>query len=244
MPPLSPDPGWTRGDVWSERMARVRKRGATLPVGPAYGRGSSMVGADRDVVVVVLERLVDLDQRLLLSFGDAGVAQYLADQVVLASALFEDASSHVEGLGGDAQRLGDLLEDLGRGLAQPALDLAEVGVADARHVGELPERQPRHPPLLADELSEVVHACLELVLHVGHRLTVASATGAAANSGPRWAKRSARDEALDVVEQLDRRERLAEEVVGTGLAAGLLDGGVVAPGGQHQHLDLRVVELA
>jgi hypothetical protein len=90
-----------------------------------------MVGADRDVVVVVLERLVDLDQRLLLGFGDAGVAQYLADQVVLAGALFEDASPHVEGLGGDAQRLGDLLEDLGRGLAQPALDLAEVGVADA-----------------------------------------------------------------------------------------------------------------
>src|SRR5438132_4342030 len=55
---------------------------------------------------------------------------------------------------------------------------------------------------------------------------------------------SALDEALHVVEQLDRRERLAEEVVGTGLAAGLLDGGVLSPGGQHQHLDLRVVELA
>src|SRR5207244_3362650 len=145
------------------------QRGATLPVGPAYGCRRGMVGPDGDVVVLVLERLVHLDQRLLLGLGDAGVAEDLAHHVVLAGALLEDARPYVEGLGRDAQRLRDLLEDLGRGLPQSALDLAQVGVADARHVGELAERQPGHPPLLADELAEVVHASLELVLDVGHR---------------------------------------------------------------------------
>src|SRR3977135_4107178 len=63
-------------------------------------------------------------------------------------------------------------------------------------------------------------------------VTVASASGAAANAGRGWTMCSAPDEALDVVEQLDRREGLAEEIVGPGLAAGLLDDGVVAARGQ------------
>ena len=48
----------------------------------------------------------------------------------------EDARLHVERLGGDAQRLGDLLEDLGRGPAQAAFDLAQVRIGDAGQLGE------------------------------------------------------------------------------------------------------------
>ena len=49
--------------------------------------------------------------------------------------LVEDPGLDVQGLCGDPQTLGDLLEDLGGRLAQPPLDLAEVGVADARRCG-------------------------------------------------------------------------------------------------------------
>ena len=52
------------------------------------------------------------------------------------------------------QRLGDLLEDLGRGPAQPAFDLAQVRVRHAGLLGELPQRQPRRQALLTQVVAE------------------------------------------------------------------------------------------
>ena len=77
----------------------------------------------------------------------------------------EDAGLHVEGLGGDAQRLGDLLEDLGRGPAQPALDLAQVRVGDAGQLGEPAQREPGRAPLLTDEGPEVEPAVFRVRAH-------------------------------------------------------------------------------
>ena len=67
----------------------------------------------------------------------------------------EDPCLHVEGLGRDAQRLGDLLEDLGRGPPQPALDLAQIRVGDAGQLRETPEREAGGGSLLTDEGPEV-----------------------------------------------------------------------------------------
>src|SRR5690606_34495371 len=57
-------------------------------------------------------------------------------------------------------------EDLGGGLAQPALDLAQVGVGDAGELAELAQGHLADVPLLADELTEVVPALVDLVLHL------------------------------------------------------------------------------
>src|SRR5205085_12380552 len=122
MPPPSPDPGWASGDVCSERTASERttddKPNRTRQVfeKPALGAGGRWFLAfdggrggrlDRRVgdvgalqaFVLVLERDVDLNEGLLLGLGDGGVAQDLADQVVFALALLEDAGPHVERLG-------------------------------------------------------------------------------------------------------------------------------------------------
>ena len=54
--------------------------------------------------------------------------------------VLQDPGLDVERLGGDPQALGDLLQDLRAGPAQPALDLAEVGVGHARGRGQLAQR--------------------------------------------------------------------------------------------------------
>src|SRR5580704_17091347 len=76
------------------------------------------------VLVVTPEREVDVNERLLPLLVDRLVGHDGAGQVGGAGGCLEDARLHVERLGGDAQRLRDLLEDLGRGPAQPAFDLA------------------------------------------------------------------------------------------------------------------------
>src|SRR5215207_1163383 len=73
--------------------------------------------------VLPAEGLVDLQQHLLLPLGEPGVAQDGAGDGVVTDALVEDAGVHIQLLGGDAQRLGDLLQDLRGRLAQPTLDL-------------------------------------------------------------------------------------------------------------------------
>src|ERR671913_155978 len=107
MPPLSPVPGWTRGDVWSERIARRVTGGGPRP--PPAG-------------------------------------------------------------GSTSPRPGDPLDDLGRRLAQPPLDLAQVGVGDARPLGQVPQRQAPQSALLADVGAEVTPAVLPLALRCRHRL--------------------------------------------------------------------------
>src|SRR3712207_5768626 len=140
MPPLSPAPGWTRGDVCIESMASRRMVGGTLP---------------RSVAVAVLapERAVDAHQRLLLVLVQVRVAQDLADEVGGAGALLQDPGPDVQRLRRDLQRPGDLLEDLGRRLPQAPLDLAEVRVGDAGELRQLAQAEVADPPLLADELT-------------------------------------------------------------------------------------------
>src|SRR5207237_8215320 len=76
----------------------------------------------------------------------------------------------VQRLGGDAQAAGNLLEDLGARLAEAALDLAEVGVGDARRLGQLAQRHLGGSALLADEQPEVAYVIVRLLGHV-HLLT-------------------------------------------------------------------------
>src|SRR5437764_1502087 len=124
MPPPSPAPGWASGEVCIERTASLRTIGATLlsrlffpfAVRPAHA------GRDHAVLVLVAERQIDAHERLLLVLGQVRVAEDVARQVVLGVALLEDAGPDIERLGRDAQRFGDLLEDLGRRLAQAPLD--------------------------------------------------------------------------------------------------------------------------
>ncbi len=76
------------------------------------------------------------------------------DRKLARGTLVENARLHIELLGRDPQTLCDLLQDLGARLAQPALDLAEVGIGDTRLLGELPQRQLCVAPLLAEELTQ------------------------------------------------------------------------------------------
>src|SRR5215203_4013413 len=101
MPPLSPTPGCTRGEVWSESTAtrctgdhrtqagdsgRRRPPGLVLALGPA---------------VLVHEGLVHPEQRLLLRLGEALAAEDGLHHVALAFAGVEDPGPHVQRLGRD-----------------------------------------------------------------------------------------------------------------------------------------------
>ena len=125
---------------------------------------SSSASPEEPPVVLVAEGAVDPDEGLLLLLGEVRIATDLPHQIG-AFALLEDPRPDVERLRGDLEGPGDLLEDLGRRLPQTALDLAQVGVGDARHLGQLAQREVAHPTLVADELPEVVPAVLELLLH-------------------------------------------------------------------------------
>src|SRR4029079_11056734 len=67
--------------------------------------------------------------------------------------------------GRDFEGSGDLLEDLRGRLPQAPLDLAQVGGRDPRHLGEPSQRHLTHIALLADELSQIAPALVDLVLH-------------------------------------------------------------------------------
>lgn len=77
------------------------------------------------------------------------------------------AGAHVQRLGGDPQRLGDLLQHLRARLAQPALDLAQIRIRHPGGIGELPQRQLRVAPLLTQILTEIadVERCHAPTLH-------------------------------------------------------------------------------
>src|SRR6266581_7111127 len=141
-----------------------RPASTSLAGGRFLVRRLALGHAHEGALVLVSKCLVDGDEVLLLAFGDRGVAEDDGRQVGLTRALLEDARPDVERLGRDPERLGDLLEYLGRRLPQPPLDLAQVGIRDAGGLGEVPQRQPRPFSLLADEVTEVVHPVLE-VLH-------------------------------------------------------------------------------
>src|SRR5690606_5358966 len=121
----------------------------------------------RRELVLVPERGVDLQERAPLVVGEVRVPTDLLGQVG-ALALLEDPGPDVERLGGDLEGPGDLLEDLGRRLSQAPLDLAQVRVRDAGHLGELAQREVTAASLLADVLTQLVPPALELLLHGRH----------------------------------------------------------------------------
>ena len=61
------------------------------------------------------------------------------------------------------KRLGQLLQHLGRGLAEASLDLAQVWIGDAGLFRELPQRQLRSPTLTGNELTEGADLPCDLV---------------------------------------------------------------------------------
>src|SRR5215210_4030338 len=118
MPPLSPTPGCTRGEVWNESTA-TRRTGANRTQRALSGCGRApgpvlAVGPG----VLVHEGLVHAEEGLLLGLGDALAAEDGLHHVAVPLPGVEDPGPHVERLGRDGQRLGDLLEDLRRRLAQ------------------------------------------------------------------------------------------------------------------------------
>src|SRR3954463_15284568 len=74
MPPLSPTPGWTSGDVWKERTASRRTTGQTLPKPRRFplGRVRPRARLRRGLVGLLLgdEGLVDPHEGLLLLLGE------------------------------------------------------------------------------------------------------------------------------------------------------------------------------
>ena len=128
------------------------------------------------------ERRVDIEERLLLPLGEAGVRedrQLHGERGGAADPFFgaEDPGADVELLRGDPQRLGDLLQYLGRGPAQTAFDLAQVGVGHAGLLGELPEGQTRGDTLLLQVVAERLDGLAYLALgHAPIVLTTVSKT--------------------------------------------------------------------
>ena len=122
------------------------------------GRPSSgarlLLRGPRPSFVLASEGKVDLQQSLLVLLRQVVVRQHGALDVVVICGL-EYPGLDVERLGGDPQRLGDLLEYLGRRLPEAPLDLAQVGVRDPRQLRQPPEREPGGAALLADEGAEL-----------------------------------------------------------------------------------------
>src|SRR6266511_234624 len=159
------------------RRARVALRGGGVPSGGGGRGGGSQPGPGIDPAAASRVRLgagpegrVHVDQHLLLPLAQVRVALDRVHQAGLLGPLVEDARPDVEGLGADPQRLGDVLEDLGGGLAQPALDLRQVRVGDARQLGQVAHRQLRLAPLVADVAADVADlpSRVELVEAIRH----------------------------------------------------------------------------
>ena len=101
------------------------------------------------------ERVVDVEQRLLLPLGEPGVGEDgQLDRADLAVVEVQDPGADVERLRRDAEPFRELLQHLCRGPAQPAFDLAQVRVRDTGLLGQLPQRELRRDPLLAQVVAE------------------------------------------------------------------------------------------
>ena len=107
--------------------------------------------------VLPAEGVVDIDDDLLLAFGQALVGEDRGHQVLAALPLLQDPGLHIQDFRRDAQGLGDLLENLGRRLTQAALDLAQVRIAHPGLLGQLPQRDLGAAPLVPNEVAEISH---------------------------------------------------------------------------------------
>ena len=72
---------------------------------------------------------VEALQGVFLGLGQNGISADGGDELAVPRRL-ENAGPHVQLLGGHGQGASDLLEDVSGGLAEAALDLAEVGIGD------------------------------------------------------------------------------------------------------------------
>src|SRR4051794_39765763 len=111
------------------------------------------------------EGRIAVERGLLLPLSQGGVTEdgeldRTADPLVGG----DDPGPDVELLRRDAQRLGQLLQHLGRRTAQAALDLAQVGVRHARLLGELPQREAGGDPLLVQVVTERLDGVADLPL--------------------------------------------------------------------------------
>src|SRR6202167_4621860 len=88
---------------------------------------------------LLAERVVDLEQHLLLPLGQVGVGEHRVANLQTGRAVLEKAGLHVQRLSRDPQAPGYLLQDVGTRAAQAPLDLAQVGFGDASRLGELAE---------------------------------------------------------------------------------------------------------
>src|SRR5262249_35175497 len=99
---------------------------------------------------LLAERLVDVNQHLLLPLSDLGVSLDRIGDRRLALFIVQDSRLHIERFRRDPQAFGDLLQKVRAGLPQAALNLAEVRARDAGRLGKLPHRDLRLLALLAD----------------------------------------------------------------------------------------------
>src|SRR5271157_48844 len=135
-----------------------------------FGRGAlgllGVFGALGPGRVLPAERLVDLHEHLLLPFGELRVGKQGGPDARVRRPVLEDPGLHIERFRGDAQALGDLLQDVRARLAQTTLDLAQVGVGHPGRLSQLAHRDLRLFSLLADVFADRVNC------HVTHTLSL------------------------------------------------------------------------
>ena len=174
----------------ADRVRRAGRRAWAVGSPPAVAAHGAAAAACLLVLVLAAEGEVDAHQRLLLLLADGLVGHDGPGQVGRAVGRLEDAGLHVERLGRDAQRLGDLLEDLGRGPAQPALDLAQIGVGDAGQLGEPAQREPGGARCSRMKDPRSSQRSLGSVLTPASVLPRGRAAGAGVRRGPRGSARA------------------------------------------------------
>src|SRR5260370_15720116 len=86
---------------------------------------------------LLTERLVDLEQHLLLPLGDLWIAQHPLAHPGAGRAVLHETRLDVERPRRYPQPAADLLHDGGARAAQAPLDLAQVRVRDARRLAQL-----------------------------------------------------------------------------------------------------------
>src|SRR6476619_3830789 len=118
-----------------EFQASARYTKQTL--GTSTRAGEPAVDADEGLLLVGRQRVVEADG--------------LLDSLTGPGALVEQAGALVERLGREVERLREVLQHVRRRLVEPALDLAQVGVRDVRHVREPAQRQVGQLALHANE---------------------------------------------------------------------------------------------
>ncbi|AHK33471.1 hypothetical protein Pd630_LPD06284 [Rhodococcus opacus PD630] len=105
--------------------------------------------------VLTTERLVDLEQHLLLPLGNGRIREQSITEGTVRP-LLEVTRLDVQDLRRHPETLGYLPKHLGRGLAQPTLDLTQIRITDTGQLRQLPHRHLGRFALGTNETSDVV----------------------------------------------------------------------------------------